>query len=107
MYYLGLLVLWKGLYVPRAAHATHYGVFIFTACFAAYFFNEWLGCNCMFLHSAFGLPFLEDILRANHAVYILMVSLAQGVALYWFSFGIYCLIKKKGAKRHERLWISA
>ena len=61
----------------------------------------------MFLHSAFGLPFLEDILRANHAVYILMVSMAQGVALYWFSFGIYCLIKKKGAKRHERLWISA
>lgn len=107
MYYLGLLVLIKGSYAPRAAHATHYGVFIFTACFAAYFFNEWLGCNCMFLHSAFGLPFLEDILRANHAVYILMVSLAQGVALYWFSFGIYCLIKKKGAKRHERLWISA
>ena len=103
MCYLGLLVLIKGSYAPRAAHALHYGVFILTAWFAAYFFNEWLGCNCMFLHSAFGLPCLEDILRANHAAYIVLVSLAQGVALYWFSFGVYRLIMKKGVKKHERL----
>ena len=103
MCYMGVLVLMKGVYAPRALHGLHYGAFVLAACFAAYFFNEWLGSNCMFLHSAFGLPFLEDILRANHAAYIIIVSLAQGVALYWFSFGIYRLIMRIRSKRHERL----
>lgn len=94
MCYLGLLVLIKKLYVPKAKHALHYGIFVLSACFAAYFFNEWLGSNCMFLHSAFGLLFLEGILASSHAAYIIIVSLAQGVALYWVSFGIYRLITK-------------
>lgn len=106
MCYLGLLVLIKRIYVPKTAHALHYGAFVLTACVASYFFNEWLGSNCMFLHSAFGLPFLEQILRSCHAVYIVVVSLAQGVALYWFSFAIYSLILKKGAKKDEKLWLS-
>ena len=89
----------KGVYVPRAAHGLHYGAFVLTACFAAYFFNEWLGSNCMFLHSAFGLPFLEDILRSSHGVYIVIVSLAQSVALFWFSFGSYRLITKERRER--------
>ena len=106
MCYTGVLVLMKRVYVPRPGHGLHYGMFVLAACVAAYFFNEWLGSNCMFLHSAFGLPFLEDILRENHAVYMVLVSLAQGVALYWFSFGIFCLIMKIRSKPHERLRLS-
>ena len=98
MLYLGLLVLLKGLYVPRPHHALHYGVFVLAACFAAYFFNEWLGCNCMFLHSAFGLAFLEGILARSHAVYIVIVSLAQSVGLFWLSFGICRFIMKERCK---------
>lgn len=99
MCYLGLLVLMKKAYVPKPGHALHYGIFVLTACFAAYFFNEWLGCNCMFLHSAFGLAFLEGILNHSHATYIVIVSLAQGVALYWVSFGAYRLITKGRCKK--------
>lgn len=102
MCYLGMLVLIKRVYVPKAKHAIHYGVFVLTACFAAYFFNEWLGSNCMFLHSAFGLAFLEGILQHSHAAYIVIVSLAQGVALYWFSFGICRLIMKERREKNER-----
>ena len=98
MCYLGMLVLMKREYVPKPRHSLHYGIFVLTACFAAYFFNEWLGSNCMFLHSAFGLPFLEWILERSHAAYIIIVSLAQGVALFWFSFGIYSLITKERCK---------
>lgn len=94
MCYLGMLVLMRKVYIPKAGHALHYGIFVLAACFTAYFFNEWLGCNCMFLHSAFGLPFLEELLARSHAAYIVLVSLAQGVILYWVSFGVYRLIEK-------------
>lgn len=99
MCYTGMLLLGKGVYVPKPRHAIGYGAFVLTACVVAYFINEWLGCNCMFLHSAFGLAFLEGILERSHAVYIVIVSLAQGVALYWFSFGIYRLITDRRKKK--------
>lgn len=92
MCYTGLLMLLKGQFKPRAKDSVYYFIFVFGACIPSYFFNEWLGSNCMFLHDAFGLPFLSDILKNSHAAYIAIVSLAQSVGMYWLNYGAYRLV---------------
>ncbi len=97
MAFVGLLVLTKKFYVPRAKDAILYGAFILTACVFGYFINEWVGSNCMFLHDAFKLPLLGDLLIYSHPLYILVVVLAQASGMFWANFGLYKLFAK-GAK---------
>ena len=101
MCYTGILFLWKKRYVPKAKDALGYFVFITLACVVAYFLNENVGTNCMFLRHAFKLPFLEGILKASKWLYIAVVALAQSVAMFWANFGLYKLFEKlckKGRK---------
>ena len=97
MAFVGLLILIKKLYVPRAKDAIPYGVFILLACIVGYFINEWTGSNCMFLHNAFNLPLLGDLLTYSHLLYMLVVGVAQASLMFWANFGIYQLfMRKKG-----------
>lgn len=105
MCYTGMLVLLKGKFVPTAKDSVVYFLFVFGACIPSYFFNEWLDCNCMFLHDAFGLPFLDGILQASHFAYMAIVSLAQAVGMYWLNYGVYHLVlflKNKKMQKGER-----
>lgn len=100
MAYTGWLLLIKKRYVPKAKDALYYFIFTFAACIPAYFFNKWLGCNCMFLAEAFGLPILSDILAVSPVAYMAIVVVAQTVLMFWFNYGlyklvIYCKEKKK------------
>lgn len=97
MAFVGLLVLIKKLYAPKAKDAILYGVFILLACVVGYFINEWADSNCMFLHNAFNLPLLGDLLVYSHALYMLVVGVAQASLMFWANFGIYKLfMRKKG-----------
>jgi uncharacterized membrane protein YwaF len=103
MCYTGLLMLINKRYEPTLKDGLYYSVFILGVCIPSYFFNEWLGSNCMFLHEAFGLPFLTDILESSHVAYMLIVSLAQSVGMYALNYGLYRLFlfiknKKKEVK---------
>ena len=95
MAFAGLLVLIKGLYAPRAKDAVLYGAFVLAACVVGYFVNEWLNSNCMFLHNAFKLPILDDLLVYSHGLYILVVVVAQASLMFWASFGLYKLFTKR------------
>lgn len=99
MAFVGILVLWKKQYTPTARDAALYGVFVLTACVIGYFVNEAVHSNCMFLHHAFKLPVLDNLLQASHAAYICVVVLAQAAGMYWMNFGIYTLIHKKKEKK--------
>ena len=102
MCYAGILFLWKKRYVPKVADALGYFIFITVACVIAYFLNENLGTNCMFLRHAFRLPFLDGILAASKWLYMAVGWLAQAVAMFWVNFGLYKLfekITKKGEKQ--------
>ncbi|MBQ8319700.1 MAG: YwaF family protein [Clostridia bacterium] len=106
MCYTGLLLLIKGRYVPKVKDALYYFLFVGAACIPSYFFNEWLGSNCMFLHNAFGLPLLDPILQASHAAYIAIVVFGQAVAMYWLNYGLYRLaiyIKNNKTRKNEKV----
>ena len=94
MAFVGLLVLSKKLYAPKAKDAILYGAFILLACVAGYFINEWVGSNCMFLHNAFNLPLFGDLLVYSHALYMLVVGVAQASLMFWANFGIYKLFER-------------
>lgn len=105
MAYVGILVLWKKTFVPEKRDSLLYCIYVLFACLVGYFINEWTGSNCMFLHNAFGLPFLNGLLSSSHALYILLVSLAQAVLMFWANFGVYTLIKRHKEKNNEKLRI--
>lgn len=95
MAFVGVLILWKKQFEPKARDALLYFVFVFAACVVGYFINEWVHSNCMFLHNAFKLPVFDALLQYSHAAYMLVVALAQTVGMYWLNFGLYILIKKQ------------
>ncbi len=98
MAFTGLLVLIKRLYLPRAKDGGLYGAFVLAACVAGYFINEWLGSNCMFLHDAFKLPIIGDLLVYSHGLYMLVVVIAQASLMFWANFGTYQLFTRKAGK---------
>ena len=95
MVYFGLLTIIKNKYIPNPKHFIYYFIFIIVACIPSYFFNEWLGSNCMFLHNAFGLPILNDILKFSHPLYMIVIIIAQTFGIYWISYGFYYLIRRR------------
>lgn len=99
MTFVGILILWKKQFVPKARDALLYFVFVLTACIVGYFINEWVHSNCMFLHHAFNLPVLGDLLQYSHTAYMLVVVLAQAVGMYWLNFGLYIIFKKCKEKK--------
>ena len=94
MAFVGLLILIKRVYVPKARDAIYYGIFVLLACAIGYFINERFGSNCMFLHNAYKLPVLDDLLVFSHPLYMLVVALAQASLMYWFNYGLYILFEK-------------
>ena len=94
MCYLGILLLWKGGYAPKPKDGWYYFLFIFTACIPAVILNETIGTNCMFLRHPFNLPLLQPLLEASKPIYMVVVFLAQSVALFWVDFGLFRLLNK-------------
>ncbi len=94
MVYFGILILIRKKYIPNPKHFVHYLIFIFIICVPSYFFNELLGSNCMFLHNAFGLPVLDELLKFSHPLYMAVIIIAQTFAIYWVSYCIYSLIRR-------------
>ena len=91
MVYMGILILYKKYYTPKASDALLYFLFIFTACIPSYFLNEALGTNCMFLRHAFKLGPLEALISISKWLYIAFMVVGQAVGIYWISFGVYKL----------------
>lgn len=98
MAFVGILVLWKKQYEPKKKDALFYFIFILIACVIGYFVNEWVHSNCMFLHNAFKLPILDDLLKRSHTAYMVVVVLAQSVVMFWLNYGIFNLVKKNKKK---------
>lgn len=94
MCYTGLILLWKGGYVPQKRDGLYYSLFVFGACIPAVILNEVIGTNCMFLRHPFNLPLLQPLLEFSKPLYILVASLAQAVVLYWVDFGLYGIYKR-------------
>ncbi len=101
MAYVGITVLTKKLFIPKARDSILYGAFVLAACVIGYFINELFGSNCMFLHHAFKLPVLDDLLTFSHPLYMLVVGLAQGALMYWVNYGLYVFFKKRSENKRQ------
>lgn len=91
MFYSGIMVILKKLYVPKAKDFFLYLIFTTIASLVAIIINHFLGTNMMFLGNPFGLPILSDILNYSKILYILLAYIAQCVILFWLNYGIYKL----------------
>ncbi len=101
MFYSGVLVLIKKLYTPKIKDSIYYICFVTLFSVIAIIVNHFLGTNMMFMGNPFGLTFLYFIYNYSKILYIILVYLAQGVGLFFVSFGVYSLwehIKKRNGK---------
>ena len=108
MFYSGCLILLKNLYTPQLKDAIYYIIFVTFFSVIAIIVNHFLGTNMMFMGNPFGLPFLDAIFNYSKVLYIILVYLAQGVALFFAGFGVYALVEyiiKKRRMKHESVWI--
>lgn len=103
MFYMGVLFLWKGKYVPKSIDGLYYFLFIVAVCIPSFFINEVTGSNCMFLHDPFKLPILDGLLQFSRWAYIAVVVFAQSVALFWASYFLDYRIRK----RRQKKWAEA
>lgn len=99
MLYSGAIVLIKKFYTPKLKDFAYYIVFFTFFSIIAIIVNYFLGTNMMFMGNPFALPFLNIIFNYSKVLYIILVYLAQGVALYFVGFGIYVVLKYLFEKR--------
>ena len=99
MLYVGVLVLIKKLYTPKASDFLYYFAFVTCSCLLALAVNLNFGTNMMFLDNPFGLGFLQSIRNTSQVLYIILAWLAQAVGLYWINFGVYKIITKIKLRR--------
>lgn len=92
MCYTGIMLLWKGIYVPAKRDGLNYFIFVFVACIFAAIVNKIADTNCMFLTHPFGLPVLQPILECSKVIYMLLVAFAQSVLMFWLNYGLYSLL---------------
>lgn len=102
MTYTGILFLWKKYFVPKANDCHKFFVFVAAFCVLAFMINYFFGTNCMFMANAYKLPVLDAILEYNKYLYMLIVVVAQSVAIFWASFGIYKLFDKAKQCRQKK-----
>ena len=108
MVYAGSLIFIKKLYKLKLLDFVYYFVFVTIFSAIAIIINYILGTNLMFMGSPFGLAFLEPIFNYSKELYIILVYLAQAVAFYFLTYGIYRIIKLVVDKRrikHEPIWL--
>ena len=94
MCYVGLMALITKEYTPKVKDGLWYFIFVFSACIIGYIINQIVPANCMFLSNAYKLPILDDILKKSHITYMLIVSFAQSLLMYYANYGIYKLTIK-------------
>lgn len=95
MCYTGIVLLWKGVYVPQKRDSLPYMLFVLAACIPAAILNELIGTNCMFLNHPFGLPVLQPILELSKPAYLLIVCAGQAVLIFWVNYGLLNFAKSR------------
>ena len=93
MIYAGCMVLIKKMYQPKITHFFYYFIFVTIATVLAVIVNHFLGTNLMFMGNPFGLGFLQEIFNYSPVLYAFLVFLAQGVALFFATYGVYALVR--------------
>lgn len=104
MFYIGVLVLMRELYKPKAKDFIYYLVFTTIATIAALIVNQFTDANLMLISKPFGVPFFYTVFKISPILYGSMVYVAQSIALFWAVYGVYKLciyLRNKKAKKQE------
>lgn len=103
MFYVGVLVLMRGLYKPKAKDFIYYLVFTTIFTIIALIINQFTDSNLMMISKPFGLPFFYAVYNVSPILYGSMIYMAQSIALFWAVFGVYKLCVHLRNKKHSKV----
>ncbi|MBQ2891390.1 MAG: YwaF family protein [Bacilli bacterium] len=94
MLFTGLLILFKGIFIPKVKYFINYIVFIIFFSLIGIYLNKYHGNNALFLAGTDSSTILMNIRNKSHFLYMLLVFIGEGILAYWIVYGLYHLIKK-------------
>lgn len=100
MIYVGVLIVMRGVYAPKAAHFHSFAKMMGTIGLAAYAINLLTGENYMYISEPLDIPVVEVIYDAIPNLYPFLGILVQIFLPFWVVEGIYRMIHRL-TKREE------
>ncbi|MBR2903055.1 MAG: YwaF family protein [Clostridia bacterium] len=95
MFYTGVMIMWKKGYKAKPVDSLYYLVIVLLFSVISMIVNPLVrDGNGMFLGQPFALPIFLAVYNFNKGLYIAMMVFAQGIGLFWLSFGLDLLVKK-------------
>jgi uncharacterized membrane protein YwaF len=94
MIYVGVLIVMRGVYTPKAAHFHHFSKMMGTIGLAAYAINLLTGENYMYISEPLDIPVVEIIYDTTGNLYPFLGILVQIFLPFWAMDGIYRLIHR-------------
>ena len=104
MLFTGLLILFKGTFIPKAKYFINYFLFILFFSFFGIYLNKYHGNNALFLNGTDSSDILIQIRNYSHILYMSIVFIGEAILTYWGIFFFYRLskmiINKLNIKKH-------
>lgn len=101
MGYSAVLLYMKKMYTPKINHFWYYFIYTSFATVVAIILNKYLDTNLMFMAVPNALPLMPLIYKFSKVLFMIVVWLAQCVALWWIGYLAHVVIVKVQNKRSE------
>ena len=108
MIYVGLLVLIKGYYKPKAKDFLNYFVALFVVGILAYVINTLTGSDLMYISKPLAFKISQMAYNFCPQAYPFVLLILQIVVPFWVSFAIYQLMQliiKKTKKKEDNIYV--
>lgn len=98
--FLGVMIVWKGYFVPRHKDILPYLIFTYSSALVAYIVNLLCDSNFMFIREPWSIVPLQWIENVVGPLYPFVIATGQNIGTFYISFGIYQIIKKVRNKKN-------
>ena len=92
MLFTGLLILFKGIFIPKAKYFINYFLFILFFSIIGIYLNKYHGNNALFLAGTDSSDILMKINNHSHLLYMSIVFTGEAILAYWGIFFFHRLI---------------
>lgn len=99
MGYSAVLLYMKKLYTPKPNHFWHYFTFTTVATIIAVVLNVFLDTNLMFMAVPNALPLMPLVYKFSKLLFMIVVWVAQCIALWWLGYLVHIVIVKIQTKK--------
>ena len=103
MLYAGVLLIWKGGYIPKLGHSINFFVLMCIYCVPALIINHIYGCNFMFLSHPEGIWGIQQLAESIPVLYVILAVVAQSFVIFIGNYGIYKLVLHAKSKLSQNI----